>query len=67
MRLFVQRSESVLKSTSSYSIIAETGYIARSAHMFNLRNQVGWGGVWCGLVDGVGWGAVRCGAVRCLG
>ena len=27
MRLFVYRSESVLKSTSSYSIIADTSYI----------------------------------------
>ena len=27
MRLFVQRSESVLKSASSYSIMAETSYI----------------------------------------
>ena len=39
MRLFVKRSESILKSPSSYSIIiiAETSYIARSAHMSNLR------------------------------
>ena len=36
-RLFVQRPESVLKSTSSYRSIAETSYIAGSAHMSNLR------------------------------